>query len=96
MNFIEELFYGNLQPSVRCFSENSEYAKTLSTASQNEQALNNALEGELKSHFLAFIDAQSALNSITAYESFLDGFLLGAGFMRDTFLIKPDRNFREL
>ena len=96
MNFIEELFYGNLQPNVRRFSEDSAYGKAISTIAQCEQILTDKLDSDLKAQFLTLVNTQAELTGITAYESFLDGFLLGAGFMRDTFLVKPDRDFRNL
>ena len=96
MNFIQELFYGNLQPNIRTFSKDSAYAKAISIVNQQEESIPKQLDNDLKSQFFAYADAQSELISITAYESFLDGFLLGAGFMRDTFLVEPDRDFQKL
>lgn len=96
MDFIKDLFYGHLQPSVRTFSEDSEYGKAVSAASQCEKMLTKALDDTLKSYLSSLSDAQQEILSTTAYESFLDGFLLGAGFVMDTFLTKHDRVFKPL
>jgi len=96
MNFIEELFYGNIHPHERSFSRNSQYGKAMEVISKSEHILTEELDGKLKSHFLDFVNAQSEINSITAYESFLDGFILGAGFMRDTFLTEHNRVFKDI
>ena len=96
MNFIKDLFYGNLHPYSRSFSKNTDYAKAISTLIESEKTLSNELTDPLKSQFSALIDAQNELISITAYESFLDGFLLGAGFIHDTFLTKHDRMLNPL
>ena len=50
----------------------------------------------MERHFLDFVNAQSEVNGITAYESFLDGFILGAGFMRDAFLTEHKRVFKDI
>ena len=96
MNFIEELFYGNICPNEQSFSENSQYGKAMAVISKSEDILTEELEGKLKSHFLDFVNAQSEVNGITAYESFLDCFILGAGFMRDAFLTEHKRVFKDI
>ena len=96
MNFIEELFYGNIHPNERSFSQDSQYEKAISVISKNEDILTEELEGKLKSQFLDLVNTQSEINGIAAYESFLDGFILGAGFMRDTFLTEHKRLLKDV
>lgn len=96
MNFIKDLFYGKLQPYSRTFTKNSAYDKAISTIVQNEKNLTKELPAPLKSQFSALIDAQNEIISITAYESFLDGFLLGAGLVHDTFMTKHDHMLNPL
>lgn len=96
MNFIEELFYGNICPNEQSFSEDSQYGKAMAVISKSEEILMEELEGKLKCHFLDFVNAQGEVNGITAYESFLDGFILGASFMQDTFLTEHKRVFTDI
>lgn len=96
MNFIEELFYGNICPNEQNFSEDSQYGKAMAVISKSEDILTEELEGRQKSHFLYFVNAQGEVNATTAYENFLDGFILGASFMRDTFLSEHKRVFKDI
>lgn len=96
MDFIKDLFYGNLHPSARAFSSNSAYGKAISDAAECQEILKKALDDTQKLHFTTLINAQDEILYITAYESFLDGFLLGANFVKDTFLTEHDRMFKSL
>ena len=90
MNFIEELFYGNLQPNNQSFSKNSAYKKAISTIAKSEELLTEKLDDDLKPYLFTLVNTQLELNGITAYENFANGFKLGAHFMRDIFLTKQD------
>lgn len=96
MNFIEELFYGNISPNERSSPRDSQYGKAMPVISRNKAILTEELEGKLKNYFLDLVNAQSEINGITAYESFLDGVILGAGFMRDTFFIEHKRILKDV
>ena len=96
MNFIEELYNGKLNPSMKVFVKNSQYAKAIEVITSIEARLAEELECEHKSLFLDFVNVQSEINGITAYESFLGGFILGAGFIKDTFLTDHNRTFRDI
>jgi len=96
MSFIEELYYGNLNPNVKTFKKNSQYAKAMEIITSVEARLTEELGDEHKGLFLDFVNAHSEVNGITAYESFLDGFILGARLIKDTFLTNHDRVFRDI
>lgn len=44
MNFIEELYYGNLNPSEKRYDRDSQYAKALETFCKNEKILSEMLK----------------------------------------------------
>ena len=96
MNFIEELFYGNIRPSKQSFSRHSPYGKAMDTLVKSENILTDELTGHLKHTFLDFSNAQLQIVSITARENFLNGFVLGAHFMQDTFLTDHDRMLQDI
>lgn len=86
MNILEELYFGNLSGVGKIFERNSDYDKALKLVAENEELLTEALGGKEKNQFLELIDAQGALVCITAKESFIDGFKLGAKLILDTFV----------
>jgi len=71
---LEELFFGNINPNKKQFIHNSEYAKNMNIISDNGEKLILLLTGKEKDLFLDFVNAQSAVNAITAIENFIIGF----------------------
>ena len=85
-NYIEELYYGNIDPQNSGFEDDAGVQRELRTISENEDYLADTLTGEEKKRFLAFADAWSALNGDSTLDGFITGFRLGARFVFDTFL----------
>ena len=85
-SFIEELYYGNIDPQNSGFEDDAGVQRELRTISENEDWLTEHLTGEEKKRFLDFADAWSAYNGDAALDGFITGFHLGARFMMDTFL----------
>ena len=48
MNFIEELYYGNINPNEKRYKKATPYDKALSTFTANEDKLKEALSGNSK------------------------------------------------
>ena len=88
-NFIEELYYGNIDPQARGFEDNESVQRTLRTISDNEDWLIDHLSSEAKKRFLDFADSWSAFNGDSTLDGFVTGFRLGARFALDTFLSRP-------
>ena len=86
MNFIEEFYYGNIDPQARCTKENETVQKQMEILMQSEEYLTEVLTGEAKKSFLAFTNAWSIVNGESNLDSFMMGFRLGAGFAYDTFV----------
>ncbi len=85
-SFIEELYYGNIDPQNSGFEEDEGVQRTMQTIRENEEFLADTLTGEEKKRFLDFADAWSAFNGEATLDGFVSGFRLGARFVLDTFL----------
>ena len=85
-SFIEELYYGNIDPQNSGFEDDESVQHELRTISENEDWLAEHLTGEEKKRFLDFADAWSAYNGDATLDGFITGFRLGAHFTFDTFV----------
>lgn len=84
-NFIEEFYYGNLDPQARSTKENKTVQKQMEVLMLNEDYLTEKLSGESKKKFLEFVNAWGVVNGESNLDSFIMGFRLGAKFTYDTF-----------
>ncbi len=84
--FIEDFYYGNIEPQARSTRQNKEVQKQIEILTKNENLLTNALTGELKKWFLDFANASSIVNGESNLDSFIMGFRLGANFAYDAFI----------
>ena len=92
MNILEEFYYGNVNPNEKCFKRESEYATFVKIVSTNEEKLNTYLNAiptaqEEQHLFSQLMNAQSEILDTEGRERFLEGWMLGARFILDTFLI---------
>ena len=84
-NFIEEFFYGNLDPQARSTKQNKAVQKQMEILMDNEEKLTAALDEENRKVFLDFANAWSVVNGESTLDSFIavfDGYVLG--FTNDT------------
>lgn len=86
-SFIEELYYGNIDPQDSGFEDDAGVQRELRTISENEDWLTAHLTGEEKKRFLDFADAWSAYNGDSTLDGFITGFRLGALLVLDTFVL---------
>ena len=84
--FIEEFYYGNLDPQARSTKGNKAVQKQMEILMLNEDFLTENLSGESKKNFLEFCNAWSVVNGESNLDSFIMGFRLGAKFTYDTFV----------
>ena len=75
--FIEEFYYGKLDPQARSTKENKAVQKQMEVLMINEEFLTENLSGESKKKFLEFSNAWSVVNG----ESNLDSFIMGFGLV---------------
>ena len=84
--FIEEFYYGNIEPQA-CNSElNKELKKMLNTLTEKEEMLTAKLNGEEKDLFLKYVNAYNEFLAFSIADGFISGFRLGARFTYDTFV----------
>ncbi|MGN0557428.1 MAG: DUF6809 family protein [Acutalibacteraceae bacterium] len=93
--FIEEFYYGNIDPQARSMKQNQTVQKEMAVLTQTEELLTNALSDEQKKWFLDFANAWGVVNGESNLDSFMMGFRLGANFTYDTF-VATDTPFQDL
>ena len=86
INFIEDLYYGNIDPQARSFEHNPRVQRDMQTLAESEDYLLNNLSGEEKRQFIRYVDAWASVNGESTLDSFITGFRLGAQFTFDTFV----------
>lgn len=84
-NFLEELYYGNVDPQTRGYRKGSHNLKVSENINELEEKLNERLSGEEKKLFLDFCNAYGELMGESSLDSFIVGFRLGAKMIFDTF-----------
>ena len=85
-NFIEDFYYGNIEP-MECITElTAKVKKSLSELSGKEEQLTAILTDKEKKLFLGYTSAYNKFLSISNADSFTVGFRLGARFIYDTFI----------
>lgn len=94
-NFIEEFYYGNLDPQARSTKENKTVQKQMEVLMLNDDFLTENLFGENKKKFLEFCDAWNVVNGESNLDSFIMGFRVGAKFTYDTF-VNENAPFQDL
>ena len=94
-NFIEEFYYGNIEPQSRSTKQNTTVQREMKILTTNEDLLTEALSDENKKLFLDYMNAWSIVNGESNLDSFIMGFRLGAKFTLDTF-ISSETPFEDL
>ena len=85
-NFIEEFYYGNIDPQTRSSERNKKVQRDMEILTDNEDFLTDKLSGEEKKRFIQYVDAWAVVNGESTLDSFITGFRLGAQFVFDTFV----------
>ncbi len=84
-NFIEELYYGNINPQDRSTRHNKAVQAQMAILTQSEDFLTKNLPEDHKKSFIAFSNAWDIINGESTLDSFIQGFRLGASFAYDAF-----------
>ena len=95
-NFIRELYFGNIDPQAKSFVTDSDYGRAMAVVGKNEELLTAKLKGDDQKAFQDYIDACGEVPSITAFETYAEGFRTGASFVFDTFLNNESGVFKNL
>ena len=84
--FIEEFYYGNIEPQACNTELNKELKKMLSALAEKEELLTATLNGEEKDLFSKYVNAYNEFLAFSIADGFISGFRLGARFTYDTFV----------
>jgi len=84
MNFIEELYYGNINPNENRNRKPLPYEKVVKTFSDIECKLTKELNGENLKLFNEFVNVSDEISSTSGVENFKIGFRLGVMMMCDS------------
>ncbi len=85
-NFIEELYYGNIEPQELSTELSDKLKKKLSKLSEKEEQLTVRLNDENKELFHNYVSTYVEFSTMSNADSFISGFRLGAKFTYDTFI----------
>ena len=83
--FIEELYYGNIEPQELNSELSARLKNKLSNLTEKEEQLTAKLSEEDKKLFIDYANTYNEFLSISNSDSFMSGFRLGAKFTYDTF-----------
>ena len=95
MNFLENLFFGNVDLQSRAVKPGSRADKLRIYITDHLPEIENALPDEQRGVLEKIMDAQGELDTISELDSFIIGFRLGAAFTYDTF-VNTDTPYRDL
>lgn len=84
--FIEDFYYGNIEPQECCSELKSELKKKLSVLAEKEETLTSKLNDEEKVLFVSYTSTYNDFLTVSIADSFISGFRLGAKFTLDTFV----------
>ena len=95
VNFIEELYYGNIEPQNKKRRESRNYSREMGVLSKNEDILLEKLPLEDKKLFLEYVDAWGIVDGESVVNSFVTGCRLGARFTYDVFVLPENGLLKE-
>ena len=77
-SMISELFLGGLKPNEKSYRHKAYIEMLLDSFRQNEEWLTEHLDGKAKEHLLELVNIHDELVGAMTYDSFREGFVLGA------------------
>ena len=85
-SFIEEFYYGNLEPQELTTEITPKLKKKLNELVNKEEELSDMLPEKEKELFASYVSAYNEFSSTSISDGFISGFRLGARFTYDTFV----------
>ena len=85
-DFIEEFYYGNIEPQECTTNLTAKVKKSLSELAGKEEQLTSLLADKDKELFTDYVATYIKFSSLCNADSFTAGFRLGARFTYDTFI----------
>ena len=96
MSFLDELYYGNINPNENRNRKKLPYEKALKTFSDIESKLTKELNGENLKLFNELVNASDEISAASGVENFKIGFRLGVKMMCDSLLFEENKVFKEI
>ena len=87
-DFIEDFYYGNIEPQEISTTLSTELKKKLDSLSRAEEQLTSKLTDEEKELFIKYANQSNEFLCVSNADSIIAGFRLGARFTYDTFIEK--------
>lgn len=84
-NFIESLFFGNIEAQQQSITKNRELKKVWDELVACEEELSHKLSGSEKEMFEKYVDCYAKASLLNEKDSFVNGFRIGAKLTLDTF-----------
>ena len=84
MSFLDELYYGNINPNENRNRKHLPYEKAVKTFSDIESKLKKELNGEYLKLFNELVKASDEISATSSVENFKIGFRLGVMMMCDS------------
>ena len=84
-NFIEEFYYGNLEPQEHTTELTDKVKTLLNSLTEKEEELYTTLKGNELKLFKDYVEGYIKFTSLCNEDSFITGFRFGARFAYDTF-----------
>lgn len=85
MKFIENFYYGNIEPQTRDIKQISDFQKDFSRLCEIESDLRSKLIGDEKKLFIEYVDLWGIIVGDLDLDSYKTGFRHGANFALDAF-----------
>ncbi len=85
-SFIEEFYYGNIEPQELSSELGSSLKKKLNLLVKNEDEFKEKLSEKEKKLFQDYTNSYNEFFSMSIADSFISGFRLGAKFTHDVFV----------
>ena len=82
-SIISQLYHDKLRLSERDYPEDSRAFILLDSFKEDAEWLKKMLDGPAREHLLELINIHDELDGLVSYESFRDGFILGARLMME-------------
>lgn len=84
--FIEDFYYGNIEPQESSSELKTELKRKLSILTQIEEQLSSMLNDKEKELLVKYASQSNEFLCVSNADSFIAGFRLGAKFTYDTFV----------
>ena len=77
-SILSDLYHGELHPNERYYPDNSDVGILLDSFRQDEKWFTEMLDGKAKEYLLDLVNIHDELVGAMTYDSFREGFVLGA------------------